>query len=120
MNYSKHYSKLNKPDYTTIRRYLKGRKVGDIVPEIVNGKILHYAKIIRIQQKVLTRIPDAILFADTDDTYRPLIYSTFQSFYEKPIDFHKDKFYIFTMKKVLKRASRSVPRRTKLTDFGVK
>lgn len=101
MKYKKFYSKLELEKYTTIRRYLKGRKIGKIEKEYVNRKVW-YAKIIDIKPKPLAEISFQLLlnnckpFAET----RKECYALFQSFYKEPIDFENEPFYIFYMQKV--------------------
>lgn len=100
MKYSSDYSKLNRNNYSTIRRYSKG-KVGDIVFETYpKGK--HKARILSIERSALDNIPIQILIADTDLFSRKEIYDLFQSFYKKPIDFAKEKFYIYFLERVNK------------------
>lgn len=101
LEYRKFYSKLELEKYTTIRRYLKGRKVGDIEREYVNNKIWN-AKIIKIKQKTLAEIPFHMLFNDCKPfaESRKECYELFQSFYKKPIDFGKEPFFIFYMQKI--------------------
>ena len=97
MRYSHNYAKLKVHNYTTIRRYPKG-KVGDIVLEIYpEGK--HFSKIVKIERKTLGQLLLTELMFDTDCNTRNDAYDLFQSFYKKPINFHKDRFYIYYMEK---------------------
>ncbi len=99
MKYSHQYSKLDKDEYTTIRRYAKG-KVGDIVNETYpNGE--HLATITKVERVALNYIPIYILQLDTDLEEREDIYELFQSFYKKPIDFENERFYKYTLEKLL-------------------
>lgn len=98
MKYSHDYSKLKEDEYTTIRRYPKG-KVGDVkLEDYPVGK--HWAKIMGIDRKSLVQIPLELLQKDTDLETRTEIYALFQSFYRKKINPYKDKWYIYNMKKV--------------------
>ena len=101
MKYEKFFSKLELEKYTTIRRHLKGRKVGDIEREYVNYKTW-YAKIIKIKQETLAEIPFHLLFNDCKPfaESRKECYELFQSFYTKTIDFEKEPFFIFYMQKI--------------------
>lgn len=98
MKYSHNYSKLGGKGYTTIRRYNKG-KLGDVVLEVY-PKGFHYSEIIGIEREVLERISNSRIFADTDKSSRKEVYELFQSFYEKPIDFNKERFYIYYLKRI--------------------
>ena len=99
MKYTHNYSKLQNEGYTTIRRYNKGYKVGDIITEIYpNGK--HQAKIIKIERQTLDRLFICFLEEDTDLLFREDIYKLFQSFYKKPIDFENEKFYIYYLERI--------------------
>ena len=100
MKYSHEYSKLTVSNYTTIRRYPKG-KVGDMVLE-THPKGEHYAKIVKIERKALDDIYWTDLLFDTADMCRTRkeVYALFQSFYKKPIDFANEKFYIYYLQKV--------------------
>ena len=97
MKYSHNYGKLKVHNYTTIRRYSKG-KVGDVVLETYpKGK--HYAKIVKIERKALDDIYWTDLIFDTDCDTRGDAYRLFQSFYKKPINFANEKFYIYYLEK---------------------
>ena len=97
MIYSHNYSKLGNKVYTTIRRYSKG-KIGDIITEIYpNGT--HRARVFDIKRETLDRLSLPFLNEDTDLFFRKNIYRLFQSFYKKPIDFEKEKFYIYYLRK---------------------
>lgn len=97
MKYSHNYTKLLLNEYTTIRRYPKG-KVGKIVKESY-PKGWHFAKIIKIERSAISRIPISLLQCDTDLLFRDEIYALFQSFYKKPINFDKERFYIYCLKR---------------------
>ena len=99
MKYSHNYSKLDSIYYTTIRRYPKG-KVGDVVLETY-PKGQHYAEILSIERETLDMTAPQVLYADTDKSNRIDVYNLFQSFYKKTIDFVKERFYIYRMKKVI-------------------
>lgn len=102
MNYSKLYHKLSKNEYTTIRKDKKGRKVGIIESEKYKLSELHKAKIMRIQKVILPNlelqvlIDDVAPFANT----RKEAYILIQSFYHDKINFNKQTFFLFHMKKV--------------------
>ena len=98
MKYSKNYAKLNVSNYTTIRRYPKG-KIGNIILEkYPSGE--HYAKIIKIERKALDDIYLTDLIFDTDCDTRKEAYELIQSFYKKPIDFQNEKLYIYKLRKM--------------------
>ena len=99
MKYSHNYSKLDNTIYTTIRRYHKGN-VGNLILETYPAGS-HYAKIIKIERKSLDAISLMVLKLDTDLNNRTQIYDLFQSFYQKPIDFANEKFYLYYIKKVV-------------------
>jgi len=97
MKYSKHYSKLDQDKYTTIRRHPKG-KVGDIKLETYpDGS--HYAEITKIGRQTLKNVSFTFLRSDTDCITRQGAMNLIQSFYDKPIDFEKERFYIYYMEK---------------------
>lgn len=98
MHYSKKYSKLFNEEYTTIRRYPHG-KVGKITPEDVNGKLLHFAKIMKIVRKPFIQIPTELLLKDTDCSYRKEAFDLLQSFYKKPINPYTEKLYIYHLRR---------------------
>ena len=98
MKYSHDYSKLKLDEYTTIRRYPKG-KVGKLCREIYPGG-QHDAKIMEVDRGTLVNIPLELLQKDTDLETPEEILKLFQSFYRKKIDVFTDKWYIYTMKKV--------------------
>ena len=102
MKYSHNYSKFNTDSYTTIRRYKKGRKVGKVEHETLNDKTLHYSKIVKIESKPLNDIEFQLLLDDTAPfaKNREEIFELFQSFYKKPINFHKENFFIFYLRKL--------------------
>jgi len=85
-------------NYTTIRRYSKG-KVGDITKEIYPAGS-HLAKIIKIERRALDDIYFTELIFDTDCDTRGEAYRLFQSFYKKPIDFAKERFFIYYLRKI--------------------
>lgn len=96
MQYSHNYTKLKRKEYTTIRRYSKG-KLGDIITEVYpNGK--HKAQIIKIERATLESLNLPFLEADTDLLWRNEIYRLFQSFYKKTIDFENEMFYIYYLR----------------------
>jgi hypothetical protein len=98
MKYSEKYRKLDKEEYTTIRRYSKG-KVGDCVKEkYPNGT--HNAKIIKIEKMSLSQIPTRLLLEDTDRETREEAIHLIQSFYYKPIDIKKEKIYVYFLRKI--------------------
>lgn len=99
MKYTHNYSKLDKEEYTTIRRYSKG-KVSDIVREVYpNGS--HYARITCLQRLCLVNISTEFLCADTDRHTRIDATTLIQSFYRKPIDPYNERLYIYYLKKVI-------------------
>jgi len=102
MRYSKHYSKLDEDEYTTIRRYKKKRRVGKVEEETVNFHVIHRAMIKRIERKTFNNIPLKLLLKDTDCKTREEAFLLIDGFYMKPIDKKKEKLYIFYMKKVNK------------------
>lgn len=98
MKYSKHYSKLDKKEYTTIRRHSKG-KIGDIKLEVYPDG-WHHAKIMDVKRKSIIKIPTKFLLEDTGCNSRNKAIKLIKSFYEKPINEFKDKLYIYYMKKI--------------------
>lgn len=99
MKYSKKYSKLLNNKYTTIRRYSKG-KVGKTIVETLNGTILHFAKIIKIERKTFIQISTELLLNDTGCNTRKQAFDLIQSFYKKPINPYKDKLYIYHLRRL--------------------
>ena len=98
MKYSKHYSKLDQNKYTTIRRHSKG-KVGDVVLETYpDGK--HKANIVDIKRQTINEMSFTFLYTDTDCITREEAKNLIQYFYRKPIDFDKEKFYVYFLEKV--------------------
>lgn len=99
MKYSHNYPKLSMNEYTTIRRYPKG-KIGDIVLEVYPaGK--HFAKIVDRKRVVLANLDLGVLCADTYSHFnRTEVYALFQSFYKKRINFLREMFYMYYMEKV--------------------
>lgn len=102
MRYSKHYSKLDDAEYTTIRRYKKGKKVGQIEEEIIDFRVIHRVMIKAIKRMPFNAIPTKLLLKDTDCKTREEAFLLIESFYMKPIDKHKEKLFVFYMKKVNK------------------
>ncbi len=102
MRYSKHYSKLDDDEYTTIRRYKKGKKVGQVEEEIINFRVVHRVMIKQIKRMTFNNIPTKLLLKDTDCKTREEAYNLIDAFYMKPIDKQKEKLFIFYMKKVKK------------------
>ena len=100
MKYSHDYSKLKLDEYTTIRRYPKG-KVGSLQHEYYPAG-QHWARIIEIDRKTLVQTPLGLLQKDTDLETRTEIYRLFQSFYRKKITPFNDKWYIYRMTRVNK------------------
>ena len=100
MHYKKHYSKLDDNEYTTIRRYGKGRKVGYIIPEVVDSVFSHYVEIKAIFRRTFNNIPLKLLLKDTDCDTREEAFDLLQSFYPKEIDKKKEKLYIYHLIKV--------------------
>jgi len=103
MKYSHDYNKLKVDNYTTIRRYPKG-KVGDITLEIYpSGQ--HKAKIKKIKRKTLDELPLSLLIADTSPLCgnRIQVYKLFQSFYKKEIYFTQEKFYLYYLEKEMEK-----------------
>lgn len=98
MKYSHNYSKLQKNEYTTIRRYPKG-KIGKIVLEKYPSGY-HYAEIIGIERKSCIQISTPFLLEDTDCLSRHEALDLIQSFYKKPIHYYKEKLYIYHLKKI--------------------
>jgi len=102
LKYSKHYSKLDLPLHATIRRYLKGRKSGDVVKEIVNGKVLQYSKIVLIERLTVNQMSTDFLLKDTDCTTRIEAIRLLNSFYTNPISLEYEKLYVIHVKVVKK------------------
>lgn len=100
MNYSKWYSKLGKNEYTTIRRYKKGRKVGGIEKEILSFHVIHKAQIMKIERLTFNDMPTVLLLEDTDCKTRGSAFDLLRAFYMKPIDKAKERLYVFYLKKV--------------------
>lgn len=100
MRYSKHYTKLDKDEYTTIRRYKKTRKVGDIEDEVLNFHFLHKAQIMEIVRQTFNDMSTKLLLEDTDCKTREGAFDLIQAFYGKPIDKEKEKLFIFYLKRV--------------------
>jgi len=99
MHYSKHYSKLDDKIHTTIRRRKKGKEIGYIVPEYVDGKFISYVEVLMIWRYILSQIPIPLLLKDTDCETPQEAIELIQSFYLKPIE-ETEKLYIFKLRKV--------------------
>jgi hypothetical protein len=99
MRYSHAYKKLEKDEYTTIRRRKFGN-IGDITPEIVQGKYSHDALITDLYRSKLTDLSDQFLMEDTGAPSRFLSYVVIQSFYRTILDMSEELFYIYHLKKV--------------------
>lgn len=98
MRYSLNYKKLYKDEYTTIRRYSKG-KAGDTVREVYpNGK--HDARIIMVQRKTINGMTEKFLQDDTDCATKQDAIDLLQSFYRKPIDHAKERLYVYYLKRI--------------------
>lgn len=96
MKYSYRYPKLNLSEYTTIRRYGKG-SLNEVVREIYpNGS--HLAQIVKIERIALDDIDTLVLLNDTHTRNRENAYSLIQSFYKKPINFKKERFFLYHLK----------------------
>lgn len=104
MRYSKYYSKLDDDEYTTIRRYKKGKKVGQVEEEIINFRVVHRAMIKQIKRMTFNNMPTKLVLKDTDCNTREEAFLLIDGFYMKPIDKQKEKLFIFYMKKVNKNA----------------
>lgn len=98
MHYSKDYSKLKKNEYATIRRYPKG-KLEDVKRESYPSGS-HFAKITNIERKPLVQISTPFLLEDTDCETREEAVDLIGSFYQKPINYYKERLYIYYLKKV--------------------
>ncbi len=98
MKYSHDYTKLQKPKYTTIRRYKKGKE-GDLISEHYPGGS-HVARVILEKRTTLDDIHLKTLLEDCDCDTRKDAYALFQSFYRNPIDFENEIFYLYLMEKV--------------------
>ncbi len=97
MKYSKHYTKLDKDEYTTIRRYRKAKN-GTVVKETYpDGE--HNALICEMWMTALKNLSLEFLQNDTDKKTRKGAYALIQSFYRKKIDFNKEIFTIYFMRK---------------------
>lgn len=99
MIYSKKYPKLLNKEYTTIRRYSHG-KIGKITVETINGFLLHFAKIIKIERKPFIQISTELLLKDTDCRTRKQAFDVLQSFYTKPINPYREKLYIYHLRRL--------------------
>lgn len=99
MKYTHNYQKLNRDSYTTIRRYNNGYKMGDVITETYPGGE-HEARINKIRRETVNNMSFQLLFLDTDYATREGAKRLYQSFYEKEIDFDKEKFFIFYMEKI--------------------
>ena len=99
MNYNKYYSKLDNIHYTAIREHRNGRVIGDIEPEKVKRKVIHYVKILRIEEKRLNELSTDFLCKDTDGISRDDALRILQSFHKRDI-MHIPYWYIFYMEKL--------------------
>ena len=99
MRYTHNYSKLDHIEYTTIRRYVHGFKKGQTVTERYPSGT-HEALIIDMKKKTLDSLSIDFLREDTDLNTREEIYELFESFYDKPINFKKDKFVVFYLRRL--------------------
>lgn len=99
MNYAKYYNKLDNIHYTTIREHRNGRVIGDIEPEKVKRKVIHYAKILKIEEKRLNELSTDFLCKDTDEASRNDALRILQSFHKRDI-MHIPYWYIFYMEKL--------------------
>ena len=98
MKYSHNYKKLEHDIYTTIRRYKKAN-VGDTIREdYPSGS--HIAIVLAESRFSLNDLPLEVLLNDTDCKTFNQVFNLFQSFYKKPIDFYKDKFYVYVLGRV--------------------
>jgi len=105
MNYSHQYFKLHSKFYTTIRKSKKKHKKGNVVIASFRNIRLHVAKINYIQEVKLAQIHTGFLLLDCLYPNSKIItrydcYALFQSFYEDPIDFQNQKFYLFLMERL--------------------
>ena len=96
MKYSHNYSKLEKKEYTTIRRYSKGKEGEIIMEDYPNGN--HFAKIMKVERRSLEQISTDFLMKDTDCKTRMEAIDLIQSFYKVPID-EKEKLYIYYLRR---------------------
>ena len=98
MKYSYNYEKLEHDIYTTIRRYKKAN-IGDRIREYYPlGS--HIAIVLAESRFSLNDLPLDVLLNDTDcETFNQVV-KLFQSFYKKPIDIYKDKFYVYVLGRV--------------------
>jgi len=96
LKYSHNYSKLDKQEYTTIRRYSKAQ-VGDIVREVY-PKGNHFAKVKRVVRTTLREIPTKLLLEDTDKQTREEALLLIQSFYRKQIGID-ERLYLYYLDK---------------------
>ena len=100
MNYERNVHRIHDDEYITIRLFRKGRKIGDILPECVNGTRLYYAQINDIRRETLENISDKKLAYCTETWTREEAYKKIQSYYSKEINFQKRKFFFFTMQRI--------------------
>ena len=99
MKYSHKYSKLDKEEYTTIRRYSKG-KAGQLVMETYPGGS-HESFIYKVERKSFNEMSDDFLFNDTDCNNREDVIKLFNSFYKNPIK-NDEKLYVYYLKRMYK------------------
>ena len=94
MKYTYKYNKLDKPLYTTIRRYKKG-EIGDIVREAYpNG--YHNSKIVGAVRLELGEIPTEVLKDDADVESRKEFLALINQFYRTPIT-EATKVYLYIL-----------------------
>ncbi len=98
MKYSHKYKKLEKDVYTTIRRYPKGKK-GDVIMETYPGGH-HKAVIHDVFRIPLSFLGTGFLKLDTDCDTRQDAIDLIKSFYKKPIDLDREKFYVYIIKRL--------------------
>lgn len=85
LNFSHHYDKLDKPIFTTIRRYDK-YKAGEIYGVKVEGKAAGLCQVLDKYKKKYKDIPISLLKYDTGEQRREDILDLFNSFYRNPVE----------------------------------
>lgn len=97
--YSMYYTKLQRPVHTTIRRYNKKNiRVGDICKEFIEGRgTLQKVRVTRIDMLLLKQMSDKLLCHDTDKNNRQAAIKLIESFYDTPIDWKRERFFVFTL-----------------------
>ena len=98
MKYSKKYTKLDKRQYTTIRRHPHGKRWKVVLETYPGGK--HFAKIIDIRRRTFIQLSLKLLQGDTDCETKQEAFDLFNSFYKTPINSFSEKLYIYTMQKL--------------------